>query len=332
MDRALDTLLIENYKFAWRDKLSAFEENLSWVVPDDYHGGWHSMQFSCKEVLGIPAISGNARSPALDRPVMQVIFELPDPGLPSIDKCIAYWIETLSNKLGKPLSVPDHVPNRNDGPYGNVIYYVKWLTGDTRVTLSVYGSGRSTKEGMSIAGLFIDWKNEIKAAEPYQNDFVKSLKVFNAAVDNLDNIKVINLGIKQIPYYMADYENQPHDKALKDNALRIAQKCLYSRDLLETPESIKSRLNENSVAIWQSKNSQFWGVSTYSDSVIFGNQEDAKIEFFNMLPAKGPGGMDLNLGDLKLSDKANSTKLKQLVKELENVTGKKVVCHQGYDY
>ena len=332
MPYIVERIPIPKTESTWGIELSQIATLPDVIAVDDSTTGWPTVSFHCTEILGISSTHGRANAPALDRPVLQIIYDISSQAEGEIDESAAYWLAALNDKLGQPFKMTDNRSANITTPSGGVVLTSRWKLDDILVTLAVHDRQRSTAFGEIGAGLFIDWKNEMKAAKPYRQEQKALQFSLTQAMHDLKSFVVYKLDMAQVPFYMADYgESDPH-KALKDDVLRASQKCLYQRDLMETPDIIRQRLNEKEVAIWRSETDSAWGVSTEIDTVIFERTSRAPIKFLNILPARGSGGMYVHVGGLSLKEKANSSHLVRFVEGLQEIVKDEIVCETQYDY
>lgn len=323
---------IPKTEYTWGVELSEIANLPDAMHMDDSSAGWPTVPFCCTDILGISSPRGKARAPALDRPVLQVSYNISSMVGAAIDESATYWLGVINHKLGQPLKMTKHDPVNGAAPSGYVVLNAQWQVGDERVNLSVYGQQRSTKFGEFGAGLFFDWKNEIEAAKPYRHAQQASQSTLNKAMHGLKSLVIYKVEMAQVPFYMPDYGKSDPHQGLKDDTLRTAQKCLYRRSLMETPNFIQQRLSAKELAIWQSETESAWGVSTYFDSVIFERKSKPAIEYTNLLPARGAGGMYIDIGGLSLKGEASSPQLMRFVEGLEEIIEAEIVCETQFDY
>ena len=284
------------------------------------------LHFACNSAYGMPALEFAVSSSALDRPVRQVVFELSDPGYNRMNSKIKFWKEYIGQYLGKPKKTSRHSTFFYPDPSSGVKFCSSWLDQSIRVTLSVYGGERQTNNGIAHAGLFIDWTDEIKAAQPFIKDYEECEVLLDTLFRNLSDCKIYELGSEQKQWHLPDYTlSNPHI-ALSNPILRKSQKVLSCRNLLDTPADLKDVLNSKSVAIWRNDNEQYWGISNIWDTVFFKMKQDVPIMWHNVLPGKGPGGMILNISDLSIEDEHSSKPLTSIVSEIECIMDATIHC------
>ncbi|MFS1523487.1 hypothetical protein ACL7TT_05125 [Microbulbifer sp. 2304DJ12-6] len=299
------------------------------------YGGGPNYRGQCREAFGFKATEVNIIAPAEDCPVLQVNYNLSPPDLKSQLVEPEFWVKSISKSMGPPVKESKRTSYRIDPSQSwRVIYNARWMKGNISVTLSTSGGYRENEVGaISIAGLFIDWKNEVQFAEPYLD---KIKEVENSLV--ISNPKelvseIINIGKKQKPYYIADYALQNPHATANDSALRRAQRALRSPLLFDTPQKLSNLMNDSSILIWQPENRDDFVVSTKWDSVFFSKDSGKnKISWFNILPAKGSGGMSLSVNELSIDDFHSSKTLSILVGKLSIYQNKDIQCAKDYDF
>ena len=284
------------------------------------------LHFVCKNAYKMPALEFSVSSYALDRPIMQVVFELSGPGYNRMNSKIKFWKESISQYLGKPERTSRHSTFFYPDPSSGVKFCSSWLNQSIRVTLSVYGGERQTNNGIAHAGLFIDWTDEIKAAQSFIKDYEEREVLLDTLFSNLSDCKIHELGSEQKQWHLPDYTlSNPHI-ALSNPILRKSQKVLSCRNLLDTPPDFKEILNSKSIAIWRNDNEQYWGISNCWDTVFFKMKQDIPIMWQNLLPAKGPGRMLLNISDLSIEDEHSSKPLTSIVSDIEYIMDVTINC------
>jgi len=327
-----DGFFIGQHYFLWGTTIDDVSKAISGMTLLKSYIGWPNIRVACDEALGMPALVCEVRGPALNRPVMQVSYEMDKTKLAAPSQSIDYWMKKISKIMGRPSSKSRENVSGYSNPSDRVAFYATWYKRKIQITLSVYGGERKVETGFSSAGLYIDWTDEKLAAKPYLEELQKEQSLLEDNTKYLTSINVYQLEEKQSPYYSEpDYDWRHPLRFFDKYFLRKSHKALYKDRLLETPDVIRRKLDNYSAAIWEGKDSSCWGVSTQKDSVYFKAKGGMRISFQNVLPAKGPGGMYLQIGDLYLSDKANSEPLKALVAKLEKIIGYKIQCSRSYD-
>lgn len=324
--------LVAGHKIAWGKTLTEVEAILCDEQSLSPYGGlWPNLRLRCKDAYSFPATEFNARAPARNKPVMQVIFELAPPDKNSRSTNPDFWMQILNESLGKPNNISGSRMPRLFSSSDSVSYCATWNIGDVRLTLSVYGGLRESEAGIHAAGLFIDWANEIEAAKPFlaHNRILENELETNS--HNNKSVSIFNIDSNQKPFYHRDYYLPNPHIALKDELLRNSQRALYKSRLLETPAIIKKRLRKNQIALWRMGGEPRLVVSTLWDSVIIKSKETNEIEWVNLLPAKGIGAMRLDVNGLQLEDTHNSKKLSSLVHQIEEFLGYSIQCIEEYD-
>jgi len=322
---------VAGHKIAWGKTLTEVEAILRYEQPLSPYGGWPNLRVKCKDAYGFPATEFEARAPAHSKPVMQVIFELAPPS----ERCRSikpnYWAKELQESLGNPDEVSRSRVPWFATPSGSVTYCAFWNIDDVRLTLSVFGGLRENEAGISAAGLFIGWANVIEAAKPFLARNMILEKELEINSHEATDLSIFKLDRKQEPFYSADYHLSNPDIALKNELLRLSQRALYKSRLLETPPIIKDMLNKNEVALWKMDRETKMVVSTHWDSVIIEAPAIHKIEWVNVLPAKGRGGMSLDADDLTLRDVHSSEKLTSVVRHIQKFIGHPIQCKKDFD-
>jgi len=331
IEQSQNSIFIDDFEFRWGFLLDEFAANLKGVSPKTSDSKWQRIEFRCARVFEIPTLSGEAKSPSIKRPVTQLTFKLGEPKGIQSDVVIPFWLNTLKRAFGEPTGESSQKVYPFADPSGMVIFNAHWINSEFRIDLSVYGSVRKSKYGDELAGIFIEWKNDKEAATPYIESFKRRSEELEETLLQGTSIEVFEVSTKQSPFTMPDYASENPHKAIVDQKLRLAQKSLYKEFLLETPSSIKDKLNEYAIAIWQHEKSGIWGVSNLFDTVCYKLGDSVKVDFANLQPAKGQGGTYFSIGDLDISDKPNSDVLKGATERLEQIMSVTISRYEGHD-
>jgi len=287
------------------------------------HGGWPNYRFVDTSIFDIPALVTEIRAPFHDRPITQQSFEL------SLTSDSAKNLQKdYLRKIGKFIGNPTELKEFDVSTAFQVRLSARWLVDDTSITLSVYGGSRNSHNGFATAGLFFDITSEIEIAKPYVKAIEAMEDSFWAEIKNFSLIQSIQINNRIRPYCLPNYASKNPESIYEDRLLRRAQKSLYKKFLLDTPDFVLEGMTENAIRVWTNNGRYF--VSTMFDTVEFGKKDD-QIEIHDLLPAKGSGRLSVNINDLSLSDSHGSEGLKALISTIETVTKKKYPVYQDYD-
>lgn len=296
--------------------------------------GWANIRCRCFHIFGLAATECEIRAPFADRPVLQVQYELSPlkPGF--LQQLHSPFISQLKKTLGNPVEVQSlYRQNRLPQKYvsGAVVYSAKWLFKDIRISLSLYGGTRHKDSGETAAGIFIDWINEKEAAEPFQENAKKFETFIMANMSEITTIKKFNLLHDQRPFRVVHFELSDPYIAEKDPTLRAAQMALYKRELYQTPLPIQNMLKINEIAIYALPGLKMTFVSTKWDTVCLTSKDDHQVTYYEVLPARGPGGRKIEIKELLIDDSKESNTLLELKKEIESKVGLIVDFKESYD-
>ncbi|OKS88485.1 hypothetical protein [Mucilaginibacter polytrichastri] len=106
--------------------------------------------------------------------------------------------------------------------------------------------------------------------------------------------------------------------------------ALYKSALFQTPQLIQYRLNDDEIGIYKIPSINEVFVSNKWDTIPISSDNSSKIVFYEILPARGPGGKQLELIDLNIEDSRNSNSLYNLIEKLESY-GIKIQKETRYD-
>lgn len=292
---------------------------------------WENFEIQCSEIAELKALTCSFRGPSLNKPVMQVSFELATMKPKLFEKPHTPYIKHLTKIFGKSYAVSKNrleIGQKYNQGYASssVIYNCKWWLGDILISLSVFGGIRTKKEGDYAAGLYFDWLNEERAAEPYFKEFI------NKEVDltqDISDIRKVNTKYKSRPYYRSHYELKDPHIALKNKNIRTAQLILYTNKLYRTPEELSAGLTDNQIVVFKPKKTDSWCVGNKWDFTQI--TTESKLNYIDIKPARGSGGTEVDINSLTISDERNSKPLEELVQILQELTGQKFERTIGCD-
>ena len=287
------------------------------------YGGWPNYRFVDTSIFDIPALVTEIRAPFHERPITQQSFELSLTS-DSAKNLQKDYLRKISSFIGDPIELKEF----DVSTAFQVSLTAKWLVENISIILSIYGGSRSVHNGYATAGLFFDITSEIEIAKPYVKAIEAIEDSFWAEIKNFSVIQSIQINNRIRPYCLPNYASKNPESIYNDPLLRRAQKSLYKKSLLDTPNFILEGMTENTIRVWTNNGKYF--VSTMFDTVEFGKKDD-QIEIHDLLPAKGSGQLSVNINDLSLSDSHGSEGLNGLISTIETVTKKKSPVYQDYD-
>jgi hypothetical protein len=286
------------------------------------HGGWPSLRVPCRSVFSLAATEAELRAPARYKPVLQVSYELAAPpqfrGQPQE---AAQWQQPLRELLGAPGHTQAYTEPGRTG-WSNVVYTARWQVGPVQVGLSVFGGVRQQVGGPVAAGLYLDWRDELTAAQPFLAAAEAEAAALEAVATQAAAPLVFRLQQRQTKYHQPRYDAPTPDPGREATRLRQAQRALYREGLYETPTRFQSQLSDYEVALWSVPGRAAWAVSTRLDTVLL--TPDTPLELVILHPAKGGGNHQLRVGDLRLGDAYGAAALPALAAAIERHTGRPV--------
>jgi hypothetical protein len=325
---------IDGLKIEWGKNFSEVSTLLERFQKFKSYEGWSNIRCKCKNIFGLEATEMEVRAPFVDRPVLQVHYELSpmEPGF--FQKIHSPFVKQLEKILGKSVekkSIERHPGLKKEYMWSAVVYSVTWLFGDIRISLSVYGGTRNNESGPAAAGIFIDWIDEKEAAKPFREEMKKIEDTLAKNIEAGVSLKKYSLEQKQRPFRVVHFELRDPYIAEKDSELRASQMALYKRELIQTPKRIQSSLQSNEIALYMSPNTTNIFVSNKWDTIYLDSKDENAIIYCEVLPGRGPGGVELKLKELLLEDSKESKPLLNLVQEIETITGLKAQSTKRYD-
>lgn len=325
---------LDGLKIAWGKPFREVLPLLEHIDKFEPYGGWPNIRCKCSRIFGLPATELGISAPFDDRPVLQATYELAPIQSGLFEKLHVPYFKQLVNVLGDPYKIE----SRYNQPHlkkeylaGAVVFSAVWMFNDVSISLSVYGGVRSNESGLSAAGIFIDWMDEIRAAKPFREKAELVEKAMSAGRSDDLIIKKFKLQNKQRAFMIIHYELKDPYIAAKDTVLRASQLALYRRDLYQTPNFISSSLDDNEIAYYRLKGIDKIFISNKWDTIYLVPMDVNEMIYWNILPARGPGGQELELRGLNIVDSKNSPGLIELVEQIEIDLGQLVVRKETYD-
>ena len=137
--------------------------------------------------------------------------------------------------------------------------------------------------------------------------------------ERVSQMSVTRLNDDQKPFYQECHHLRDPDIALKDAAIRTKQLALHGDRLYRTPLEIAQKIDKKDVVVFWADYKALWCVGTKWDFTPI--YKDSRLEYYNLTPAKGPGGTWMYVNSLSLEGKSGCPVLKALFKEIEALTG-----------
>lgn len=326
-----DSININGIEFKWG---MTFEQIINVFKSENLSTGWSSWksyEIECNEIANLKSLTCFFWGPSINRPIMQCSFELAPLKLETNEEVHTPYVRHLTGIFGNPhnssFNKLENGQKYNEGyASSNVIFSCEWWQEDILISLSVFGGIRIRKEGNYAAGLYFQWFNEKKAAEPYYEEF------FNTEGELLASVTLLNkfeLEYNQRPYFRSHYELKDSDIALKDESVRAAQLALYTNSLYRMPERISDNLKKNEIVLFYSEGIKNWCIGNKWDFTVIDNEES--MEYISIKRARGPGGTEMNINSLKIVDVIESNNLKELSCKIEEFSGRLFKRKIGYD-
>tara|TARA_B100000674_G_C37776648_1_gene885189 strand:+ start:29 stop:1018 length:990 start_codon:yes stop_codon:yes gene_type:complete len=323
-------LEIDNKLFKWGQTFNDIFDSFGRENLNVGTSSWKLHKVKSNGFLGLEGISCEFYGPAYDKPISSISFELKPIKIGLFQKPHSPFMKQLESSLGKPDGIHKNpLPNGkkyNEGySSSSVIYAPHWWFGDFRIGLSVYGGIRNEVLGETAALLYIGWYNEKEMAKPYIEDYYKSELNISKSLTLIEDFE---LEYSQMKNFRSDYELPDDSIADKDDEIRAAQLSLYYSNLYRTPNDLSDDMKPNQINLMFSDTAQKYVLANKFDFTTFDNE--SKIEFRKILPARSCGGTEISVGDMTLRDIPNSQSLTNLKKKLKKL-GLKVKSVKYYD-
>lgn len=284
------------------------------IVPDIEGTGYSSRTLQCAEALGLPTLSAEITASQPDRPILNITYQLAD-GATAAKDVLARLVILLGaprtierDELSPYASSPDHV-----------VLYATWTTRDQiSIGLSIYGAPRATEFGDSLGALYLGWGDLEAAAAPWLADWQTANEA--VAFDARSPGKIERFAVA--------YDVRASDA---DDRHRIANRCLHTPDLLDTPEPIARMLGKREFALWSDASGRRWHLSTHAVTVVLGRPGTSLVKVASIEPARGGGSETIDVGPWWARDAWKSRAIEEAVRALARVPGLTIERSSGYD-
>lgn len=293
--------------FPWGTRFDA-------VVRDFEGRGYASRTLPCADAYGFAACSAGLSASRPDRPILTLTYELATTDKPSKD-----LFAQLVIRLGAPKAV-----HRDElSPYAtspdHVVLNADWTTPDgISIGLSLYGAPRATDYGDSAGSLYLSWGNLEAAAAPW-------IKEWHAANDEVARAA---RSPGKIEAFAVLYDVRADDA---DDPQRIANRCLHTPELLDTPQPIAGPLGDKGFALWSDAAGKRWHLSTAACTVVLGQPDTSIVKVASVEPARGGGYSTIDVGSWWVRDEWKSRAVEAAVRRLTTVPGLTVNRWSGHD-
>ena len=320
----IDGFRIGEHFFAWGSTPNQVRQVLADEPPLEAYGP--GFRYRIAQAGGFPAIACSGHAPADDRPVMNLGIELAPFGNPCSPADPLAWLEPLKAHWGTPAHVrSDPSPQ---APSSSVIYSASWQREGLELHFSVFGGHRTGQAGVSVAGLYLSWRDTCAAASPYLPELIAAERRLAAIASAGARFEYFALEVPQ----QAMHRRRPDGREQPGPMLEAALRTLYTPQCVNTPDAWASKLNDCRVGLWVASDGLYWGLSTRQDSVFFEmGAEIRPLDWEQVLPAKGCGGNYLRVGALELADIAASHRIPTLVDAIERRIRRPIPRQQSYD-
>jgi hypothetical protein len=254
--------------------------------------------------------------PALDRPVLSLTYELAAPWLSKIKP--DRWLTPLQARLGPAASITHLDLARYSNPDAGVAWTARWSSPAVAIDLSIYGGVRGTKYGRSAGLIYLSWVDIIAAAAPYLPAWRTASAVLAEAAQSIGSFQRF-----EMPEPL-----RPAGGATELDGAIVASRALHNRTILETPDSIKGRIERYTLSLWQSAIDGQWILSTWWDSVVL---REVRVGWDEIRPAKGGGRSELSIGGWSVAMPYGTKAIAQAAAALKTLPGLTVVAYENYD-
>ena len=276
------------------------------VTGGDTKQGWCFHSLPCTEAYGFATIYAELMAPRLNRPVVQLVFEI----LPGSTG--EQLLACLVSKLGQP----DQISRSEVPPFatasGAVVLNATWKHHTTSIGLSVYGGLRTSNFGVGTGAIYLTWDDVEAAGAP----FVGAWRRANEA-----------LARAAVPAQPAVFHLQ---RSVFDPAPESAhERALNAPEFLETPATIAASLGSTGFALWQGGDA--WYLSTVRSTVLLGPPETSTVQFTELAPARGSGSTELRVGMWRVHAPWRSQTIADAVNALRRLPGLAIVHQEDID-
>ena len=310
--------VVGDTRLPWGTRFDAACRALGLPPPD---GGryCHADVAPCERGLGEPAVGASLHGPAADRPVTGLTYQLRADG-----RAPAAVLASVAARLGAPKDTGTADLSGYGDPSGGVQLWASWKTPTHSIGLSIYGAPREEGGGEALGCLWVTWDDTIAAGAPYAAEWRASCERMAHAADRVRDFHRFTVSWDLHRGYDEDDDPPPSAE------LVAATRGLGRPNLLATPAVIAARLGPKDFALWSTGPWGVWAVSDARDSfwIVAGS---GRMSVSDILPAKGPGHAELELGDWSARDAHGSKAIAAAADIARAIPGIVLAHHEGHD-
>ena len=289
------------------------------LPPPDGAGYCHADPVRCDTALGEPALSAVLHGPAADRPVISILYQLRADG-----RAPTAVLASVQARLGVPKETSTADLSGYRDPGGGVQLWATWKTPTHSMGLSIYGAPRPEAGGKALGCLWATWDDTMAAGAPYAAEWRARCERMAQAADRVGAFHRFTVA------WDLRHSGQADEGPPPSPGLVAATHGLSRPDVLATPAPIARQLGPKDFALWSSGPWGAWAVSDARDSVwIVPGSGRASVS--DILPAKGPGHAELELGDWSARDACGSKAILAAAAIVRRIPGMVLTEHDGHD-
>lgn len=326
-----ESFAVNDKRVRWGTTIVQAAELLNASFKTQPYNGWSDLVIPGTEILGLKCTEINLRAPA-DSLILQVNYNLAPVITVSESDLHSTYLNHLVRVLGEPTKTEDLYNSRMyNGKItsGSVVYVAKWETETVRLGLSVYGGIRDEATNPYAAGIYIDWLDEVSAAQPQLQLLAETLRELQVGYHQITDIRKFSVTWPIRKYFVEHYANTNPREAESNDDVRAAQLALYKKNAIVTPEFVSADLDERDIKVFRLNNKVL--MSTKWDTTFLSPGDESSIVFTQLHPARGSGCRMLDVNGISLIDESRGNALLDVANWLSRLSGNKIEMQEGYD-
>lgn len=304
-------ILVDGTSVPWGDTLAQAAARLAPTgeIRSDFFSA--RLVAPCQSAFGISTFEVELVAPALHKPVLTFDFNFPAARSLSDFSSANEWPRHFEKRFGRRTSVSE-LPNFSNSNIGMTQF--AWDRWPLHILLSIYHQDRLKDRVRVAANLSLSWVDEISIGRPFAVAAENRSNLLSAAVLQADLLRRFETLESQRQVYQESFLQS----RIPGAEVRKAQRALHCDHLADTPVFLSERMTDRSVLLWSFRPvEENLILSTKWDSVDVIKAMSSRFDLVIYYPARGIGGVGLQIGHMIILDKFGTVALEELARVIE---------------
>jgi hypothetical protein len=316
----LDCIEIGHFDFTWGLDITSLKNILgttSYVENENPYATLKTLRLKASDQWGVPLTSCVFTAPSYDRLITGFHFNVGV--MDSVDDVLA----TLDIRFG--MRSTDTLGSSYGS--GSVIRNCTWTFENCRVGISIFGGERMEYDERHYGMLYFHLKDLPFLHARYAASLSDQTNALEKQMDT-NTISYTAFTLQQRQWHSQEME-QKHYPGYDLDFIGLTLHSFYKRNVLKTPRSIRSLIQENQVCIFTNAVTATHYIANYWECFVLDGVEH--VAWRNVLPAKGSGYCTITLGDFRIQNTPSEGVTKQLIHTLETILKRAIPYSEDYD-